>query len=45
MGMAAKTWDGEFWKTGTGGGWSRGRPDHAELNESTPGTGNGGPWM
>lgn len=43
MEMAAATWTGEYWKTGTGGGpWSALTYDPA-LNQVYIGTGNGGP--
>jgi quinohemoprotein ethanol dehydrogenase len=41
---ASKTWSGEYWKTGTGGGpWGAITYD-AELNRVYIGTGNAGPW-
>ena len=45
MAMAAKTWSGEWWKIGGGGGtvWDNMTYD-AELNRIYIGTGNAGPW-
>ena len=44
MERAAKTWTGEYWKTGTGGAvWDSITFDH-ELNRIYLGTGNGGPY-
>jgi quinohemoprotein ethanol dehydrogenase len=45
MEMAAKTWTGEYWKVGGGGGtaWN-GMTFDPELNRIYIGTGNGGPW-
>ena len=44
MEMAAKTWNGEYWKTGTGGGPWNGLTFDAELNRIYVGTGNSGPY-
>ena len=45
MAMAAKTWSGEWWKVGGGGGtvWDNMTYD-PELNQIYVGVGNGGPW-
>lgn len=45
MEMAAKTWGGEYWKAGGGGGtvWN-GITFDAEMNRIYLGTGNGGPY-
>lgn len=45
MEMAAKTWRGEWWKTGGGGGtvWDNMTYDR-ELNRIYIGVGNSGPW-
>lgn len=44
MAMAAKTWNGEYWKTGTGGTvWDNVTYDR-ELNRVYIGTGNSGPY-
>jgi quinohemoprotein ethanol dehydrogenase len=45
MEMAAKTWTGDYWKVGGGGGtaWN-GLTFDPELNRIYVGTGNGGPW-
>jgi quinohemoprotein ethanol dehydrogenase len=42
--MAAKTWTGEYWKTGTGGGPWNGLTYDPELNRVYIGTGNSGPY-
>lgn len=44
MAFAAKTWSGEYWKTGTGGGPWHGLTYDPEFNQVYIGTGNGGPW-
>jgi quinohemoprotein ethanol dehydrogenase len=44
MEMAAKTWSGEFWKTGTGGTLWNGFTFDPELNRVYLGTGNSGPY-
>jgi quinohemoprotein ethanol dehydrogenase len=44
MQMAAKTWTGEYWKTGTGGGPWNGITFDPELNRVYIGTGNSGPY-
>jgi quinohemoprotein ethanol dehydrogenase len=44
MEMAAKTWTGEWWKTGTGGGPWNGLTYDPELNQVYIGTGNSGPY-
>src|SRR5207249_3442668 len=43
MEAAAKTWTGEYWKTGTGGTVWNGITFDPELNRIYLGTGNGGP--
>jgi quinohemoprotein ethanol dehydrogenase len=42
--MAAKTWSGEWWKVGTGGGPWNGLTYDPELNRVYIGTGNSGPY-
>ncbi len=44
MEMAAKTWKGEYWKRGTGGGPWNGFTYDEELNRLYIGTGNSGPY-
>jgi len=44
MEMAAKTWNGEWWKTGTGGTVWQGITYDPELNQVYIGTGNSGPY-
>jgi len=44
MEAAAKTWSGEYWKTGTGGTVWNGMTFDPELNRIYIGTGNGGPY-
>jgi quinohemoprotein ethanol dehydrogenase len=44
MAMAAKTWRGEWWKTGTGGTVWNGFTYDPELNRVYIGTGNSGPY-
>lgn len=44
MEMAAKTWAGEYWKTGTGGTVWNGFTYDPELNRVYIGTGNSGPY-
>lgn len=44
MERAAATWNGEWWKTGTGGTVWNGITFDAELNRIYIGTGNGGPY-
>ncbi len=44
MAMAAKTWSGEYWKRGTGGGPWNGFTYDPELNRLYIGTGNSGPY-
>jgi len=44
MEMAAKTWNGEYWKTGTGGGPWNGITYDPELRHVYIGTGNSGPY-
>lgn len=44
MERAAKTWDGEYWKTGTGGTVWNGITFDPELDQIYIGTGNGGPF-
>jgi quinohemoprotein ethanol dehydrogenase len=44
MVMAAKTWGGEYWKHGTGGGPWNGFTYDAALNRIYIGTGNSGPY-
>ena len=44
MEMAAKTWSGQWWKTGTGGGPWNGLTFDPELNYVYIGTGNSGPY-
>lgn len=44
MEMAAKTWGGEYWKTGTGGTAWHGITFDPELNRIYVGTGNSGPY-
>lgn len=44
MEMAAKTWGGEWWKTGTGGTAWHGITFDTELNRIYVGTGNSGPY-
>jgi len=44
MEMAAKTWTGEYWKTGTGGTAWHGMTYDPELNQVYIGTGNSGPY-
>jgi len=44
MEMAAKTWTGEYWKTGTGGTVWQGMTFDPELNRVYIGTGNSGPY-
>jgi quinohemoprotein ethanol dehydrogenase len=44
MEMAAKTWGGEYWKTGTGGTVWNGFTYDPELNRIYIGTGNSGPY-
>jgi quinohemoprotein ethanol dehydrogenase len=44
MEMAAKTWRGEWWKVGTGGGPWNGITFDPELNQIYLGTGNSGPY-
>src|SRR5262249_20635323 len=42
--MAAKTWSGEYWKTGTGGTVWNGITFDPEFNRIYIGTSNGGPY-
>jgi quinohemoprotein ethanol dehydrogenase len=42
--MAARTWTGQWWKTGTGGGPWNGITFDPELNRIYVGTGNSGPY-
>ncbi|TGD73324.1 PQQ-dependent dehydrogenase, methanol/ethanol family [Mangrovimicrobium sediminis] len=44
MERAAKTWSGEYWKTGSGGTVWNGITFDPELNRLYIGTGNGGPY-
>src|SRR5262249_33183696 len=44
MEAAAKTWAGEYWKTGTGGGVWDNMTFDAELNRVYIGTANAGPY-
>ena len=44
MEAAARTWTGEYWKTGTGGTAWHGITFDAELNQIYIGTGNSGPY-
>lgn len=44
MAMAARTWGGEYWKRGTGGGPWNGFTYDPELNRLYIGTGNSGPY-
>ena len=44
MAMAAKTWGGEYWKTGTGGSVWDGITYDPELNQLYIGCGNSGPY-
>lgn len=44
MEMAAKTWTGEYWKTGTGGTVWNGITFDPELNQIYLGVGNAGPY-
>ncbi|MCB2076393.1 MAG: PQQ-dependent dehydrogenase, methanol/ethanol family [Novosphingobium sp.] len=44
MEMAAKTWRGQYWKTGTGGTAWHGMTFDPELNQVYIGTGNSGPY-
>jgi len=44
MEMAAKTWNGEWWKHGGGGNAWHGFTYDAELDALYIGTGNGAPW-
>lgn len=44
MEMAAKTWSGQYWKTGTGGTMWDGFTYDPELNRLYVGTGNSGPY-
>ena len=44
MEMAAKTWNGEYWKTGTGGTAWHGITFDPELNRIYVGAGNSGPY-
>ena len=44
MAMAAKTWSGEWWKSGGGGTTWDGLSYDPELNLLYVGTGNGSPW-
>jgi quinohemoprotein ethanol dehydrogenase len=44
MEMAAKTWKGEWWKTGTGGTVWHGMTYDPELDQLYIGTGNSGPY-
>lgn len=44
MEMAAKTWSGEWWKTGTGGTVWNGMTFDPELNRIYIGVGNAGPY-
>ncbi len=44
MEMAAKTWNGEWWKHGGGGNTWNGMTYDAEFNQVLIGTGNGSPW-
>ncbi|MCP5404152.1 MAG: PQQ-dependent dehydrogenase, methanol/ethanol family [Novosphingobium sp.] len=44
MEAAAKTWSGEYWKTGTGGTAWHGITFDPELNRIYVGTGNSGPY-
>lgn len=44
MEAAAKTWAGEYWKTGTGGTAWNGMTFDPELNRIYVGTGNAGPY-
>ena len=44
MEMAAKTWSGEYWKTGTGGTVWHGITYDEELDQIYIGTGNSGPY-
>ncbi len=44
MAMAAKTWGGSYWKTGTGGTVWNGITFDPELNHIYIGTGNAGPY-
>lgn len=44
MEMAAKTWSGEYWKTGTGGTVWNGFTYDPELDRVYVGTGNSGPY-
>ncbi|MDG2002895.1 MAG: PQQ-dependent dehydrogenase, methanol/ethanol family [Novosphingobium sp.] len=44
MEMAAETWNGEYWKTGTGGTVWNGMTYDPELGQIYLGTGNSGPY-
>ena len=44
MAMAAKSWTGQYWKTGTGGGPWNGLTFDPELDQVYIGTGNSGPY-
>ncbi len=44
MELAAKTWTGEYWKTGTGGTAWHGMTYDPELDQVYIGTGNSGPY-
>lgn len=44
MEMAAKTWTGEWWRTGGGGNVWHGMTYDPEFNAVYIGTGNGSPW-
>ncbi|HEX7871603.1 MAG TPA: PQQ-dependent dehydrogenase, methanol/ethanol family [Sphingobium sp.] len=44
MAMAAKTWNGQYWKTGTGGTVWNGMTFDPELNRIYIGVGNAGPY-